>query len=176
MQEEKIVRSSKSNVIIPYGVKLTVTAICFVFTAFVLLIIALAAKVMILALPAFALLFSGAFFMIRNKKVVLVGKEIKVIYFLGIIKERTFTPVECGFFISEKSSKLQNPLYTDKRTLHGNIPEDVSKYIYLSEYVLSKQEQEGSQYIYGEPILILNYTRKTYEALCDVFTFNCEGF
>lgn len=175
-REENLVKTGKEKIIIPYDIKLTVIAACFAFAAFVMLIVSFAVKTIILALLSLSFLLSGAFFMIQNKKIVLCGKDIKVRHFLGIIKDRTFTPVECGFFISEKTSAAHKPLYIDKRMLHGDMPEDCVRYIYLSEYILSKQEQEGSQYIYGEPVLILRYSHEMYTSLCDTFTFNCKEF
>ncbi len=161
--------------LLPYNLGLTIPAAVFCAAALVLLIVSIVISAPVLIPMSVALLVASASIMVQNKIIMLENNCITVKHFLGIIKEQRFTPVECGFFISESSS-LQKPVYVDKRVIRGGISPEAKKYIYISEYVLSKQEQEGSQYIYSEPVLILNYSKDLHSALSAVFEFNCEPF
>lgn len=163
------------KILLPYKLSLIIPAAVLCAAALVILILSIALTAPFLIPVSVALLVASASIMLQNKTVALEGSCIVVRHFLGIIKEQRFTPVECGFFISESAS-LQKPVYIDKRVIRGGISSEAKKYIYISEYVLTKQEQEGSQYIYGEPVLILDYSKELYSSLSAVFEFNCEPF
>lgn len=168
MQENK-------KTLLPYNLGLTVPAAVFCVAALAMLIISIAISAPFLIPMSVALLVASVSIMMQNKTILLENNRITVKYFFGIIKEQKFTPVECGFFVSQAST-LQKPTYIDKRVIRGDISDEAKKYIYISEYILSKQEQEGSQFIYNEPVLILDYSKELYSALNAVFEFNCEPF
>ena len=166
---------SARNIILPYNLGLTIPATAFAVSALVLLVVSIATSHAFLIPLSVALFISGVSIMIQNKRILLENNVITVQHFLGIVKDIRITPAECGFFVSD-STPLQKPLYLDKRVIRTNISTETKKYIYISEYVLSKEEQEGSQYIHGEPLLILPYSKELYSALAKVFEFNCEPF
>ena len=165
--------NGKEKIILPYSKRLTIPAAILCAVSFVMLVIAIAVKIPLLTLAAISFLIASASLMIQNKRICLDGKRIRVKHFLGIIKEQSFEPVECGIFLS-RPSPLQRPTYIDKRVIHREILPDEKKFIYISEYVLSKQDREGSQYAFGEPVLIIEYTDALYASLTKVFEFNCE--
>ncbi len=167
--------SSTRKIILPYRLSLTIPAASFAVTALVLLVVSVAASYAFLVPLSVALLISAAAIMIQNKRILLENNIITVQHFFGIVKDIRITPVECGLFVSD-SMPLQKPVYLDRRVIRTGISPNSRKYIYISEYVLSKEEQEGSQYIHGEPILILPYSKELYSALVKAFEFNCEPF
>ncbi len=167
--------SEKEKIIVPYSLKLTLTAGVFALVGFVVLIISILMAYLSFTLVSVSLFLTAASLIIQNKKVVICGGRIVTKHFLGILKDRSITPVECGFFVAERPSR-KTLIYIDKRTLHKNDSVPENKYIYLSENVLSKQEMEGSEYAFGEPILILKYTESTYDILASEFEFNSEPF
>ncbi len=166
---------SSRKIILPYTLGLTIPAAAFALSAFTLLVISVATSHAFLIPLSVALFASAAAIMIQNRRILLENNAITVQHFLGIVKDIRITPAECGFFVSE-SSPLQKPFYLDKRVIRADISPASKKYIYISEYVLSKQEQEGSQYIHGEPLLILPYSKELYSALAKELEFNCEPF
>lgn len=166
---------SERKIILPFSLGLMITASAFALSALVFLVLSIALSYAFLVPLSVALFVAAASIMIQNKRVLLENNTIIVKYFLGIIKDIRVTPVECGFFVNE-GSHLQKPVYLDKRILRADISTSAKKYIYISEYVLSKQEQEGSQYIHGEPLLILPYSRELHSKLVKTFEFNCEPF
>ncbi len=166
---------SERKIILPFNLGFMITASVFALSALVFLVIAIALSHAFLISLSVALFIAAASIMIQNKRILLENNVITVQHFLGIIKDMRVTPVECGFFVNE-SAPLQKPVYLDKRIIRTDIPTDAKKYIYISEYVLSKQEQEGSQYIHGEPLLILPHSKELYHTLVKMFEFNCEPF
>ncbi len=166
---------STRKIILSYNLGLTVPAAAFAVSALVLLVVSIAASHAFLIPLSVALFVSAASIMIQNKRILLENNVITVQHFLGIVKDIRITPAECGFFVSD-SAPLQKPVYLDKRVIRADISPTSKKYIYISEYILSKEEQEGSQYIHGEPLLILPYSRELYSALASAFEFNCEPF
>lgn len=166
---------AKEKVILPYSKRLTVPAIVLGAVSLSLVISAIAASIPLLWLVAAAFLLASVSFLIQSRRVLLDGKRICVKHFMGIIKEQSFEPSECGFFVAS-TTPLRKPTYIDKRVMHRKVTPEEKKYIYISEYVLSKQEQEGSQYIFGEPVLILEYSDALYASLSAAFEFNCEPF
>lgn len=166
---------TQEQIIIPYSTRLTAVACVIYGLAMVLFIVSLATKNALLAIFALALLPCATYILIQNKKITVSGDSVHIRHFFGIIKEQKITPAECGFFIAEFDSS-RKPTYIDKRIIRRSISPDESKYIYISEYILSKQEQSGSQYVYNEPIIILKYSSELYLSLSKVFTFNCEPF
>lgn len=166
---------SAKKIILPFNLGLTITASSFALSALVLLIVSIATSHAFLIPLSVALFVASASVMMQNKKIILEKDVITVEHFLGIIKDLRISPVECGLFVSEVSP-FQKPVYYDKRVIRADISAETKKYIYISEYVLSKEEQEGSQYIHGEPLLILPYSKELYDALGKVFEFNCEPF
>ena len=166
---------SSRKIILPYSLGLTIPAAALALAALVLLVLSIVLSLAFLIPLSVALLVAAASIMIQNKKILLDGGTITVQHFLGIVKDMRITPAECGFFVSD-DSPLQKPVYLDKRVIRADISPDTKKYIYISEYMLSKQEQEGSQYIHGEPLLILPYSKELYLSLVEKFEFNCEAF
>ena len=166
---------SEKKVILPFNLGLIITASTFALAASVLLIVSIAMSYAFLIPLSVALFIAATSTMIQNKRILLEKNFITVHHFMGIIKDVRISPVECGLFINE-SSLFQKPVYIDKRVIRADISPDSKKYIYISEYVLSKEEQEGSQYIHGEPLLILPYSKELYSSLAKVFEFNCEPF
>lgn len=162
----------KEQIIIPYRKHITIPAIVFCSLFVVLLILSIALSQILLALLSISLAVVGISLMIQNQRVILSGGKLTVKHFLGIIKDVTVTPVDCGVFVSS-GFKITKRVYVDRR-VQKNVAQSDTKYIYFSEYVLSKQEQEGSSYDLGEPILIIPYTEALYTALRKEFQFNCE--
>ena len=166
---------SSRKIILPYNLGLAIPAAALALAALVLLVLSIALSLAFLIPLSVALMVAAASIMIQSKRIILEGSAITVQHFLGIVKDVRITPTECGFFVSD-SSPLQKPVYLDKRVIRTDISDDAKKYIYISEYILSKQEQEGSQYIHGEPLLILPYSKELYSSLVEKFEFNCEAF
>ncbi len=166
---------SERKIILPFDLGLIITASVFALSALVFLVISIALSYAFLIPLSAALFVAAASIMIQNKRILLENNVITIHHFLGIIKDMRVTPVECGFFVNEGTS-LQKTVYLDKRIIRADISTNAKKYIYISEYVLSKQEQEGSQYIHGEPLLILPYSKELYRTLVETFEFNCEPF
>lgn len=175
MADRKAKNSKSELLIIPYSKRLTVPSCILTALSVIMLLIAALTSLPLIFLISLALMLASASIIIQNKKITVSGGSIKVKHFLGIIKDSSFVPAECGFFVAEQASFGQKT-YIDKRVLHRKALPEETKYIYISEYILSKQEQEGSQYIYGEPILILDYSEQTYSALSEIFDFNTEPF
>ncbi|MBE6547912.1 MAG: hypothetical protein E7667_03410 [Ruminococcaceae bacterium] len=167
--------NKKEEILVPYNLILTLCAAGCAFAALVLFIISAAVQTVLIAVIACTLLLGGAVLAVSNKKIVADKDSVRVIYFLGILKSQSYSPRECGFFISEPSASAR-AIYIDKRTVHRDISSETRKYIYISEYVLSKQEQDGSEYSYNEPILILNYSKEIYDKLSRLFEFNSTPF
>ncbi len=163
------------KIILQFSLGLTITASTFALAAIVLLIVSIAASFAFLIPLSVAMFVAAMSIMIQNKRILLEKNSIVVHHFLGIIKDMRISPVECGLFVSE-GSLFQKPVYLDKRVIRADIFPESGRYIYISEYILSKEEQEGSQYVHGEPLLILPYSEELYSALAEVFEFNCEPF
>lgn len=173
-------RKAKSSatpelLIIPYSKKLTIPACILTAIAVILLSVAALTSLPLIFLISLALMLASASIIIQNKRITVSDGSIKIKHFLGIIKNSGFVPAECGFFVAEQTT-FGKKTYVDKRVLHREARPEERKYIYISEYILSKQEQEGSQYIFGEPVLILDYSEQTYSALSEIFDFNTEPF
>ena len=166
---------SDKKIILPFSLALIISASAFAVAALVLLIVSISVSYAFLIPLSVAMFVVATSIMIQNKKILFDKNIIIVQHFLSIVKDVKITPVECGFFMSD-STPLQKPVYLDKRVVRADISADTKKYIYISEYVLSKEEQEGSQYIHGEPILILPYSKELYCTLAKTFEFNCEPF
>lgn len=164
---------NNEKIITLYNKAMTSVACGILILSLLLLTVAIATSSPLLALVACVLIPCGLYIQIQNKKVYIKDGKIYIRHFLGIITEQSILPADCGFFVAEHAI-AQKPYYIDVRTVRGKIVSDRQIYIYISEYVLSKQEQEGSQYSLGEPVIILKYTDELYMSLSKYFQFNCE--
>lgn len=175
MADKKDSGSKSELLIVPYSKKLTVPSCILTSLSVISLLIAALTSLPLIFLISLALLLASASIIIQNKKITAYDGHVKVRHFLGIIKDVDFIPAECGFFVADNAA-FGKKTYIDKRILHRKPLPEEKKYIYISEYILSKQEQEGSQYIFGEPILILDYSEQAYSALSGIFDFNTSPF
>lgn len=165
--------NKEEKLITPYSPRLAFLACALLGLSLVLVITAIAIRSPLLALVACAIIPCGIYIQLQNKKIYISGGKIYIKHFFGAICEQSIRPAECGFFVAEHAL-AQKPYYIDIRTIRGNIGSDRQIYIYISEYILSKQEQEGAQYTLGEPVIILKYSDELYTSLSGCFQFNCE--
>ena len=141
----------------------------------VLLILSIIFRSPAVTLLSLVLLILAGYVALKCKKIFVSLDGVTARCTLGIMGERKYTPVECGFFVTPYSSTGKK-IYIDKRCVKKTIPPDAKKYIYISEYMLSEDEMSGSQYIFGEPILIFEYSDEAYRSISRFFDFNCEPF
>lgn len=163
----------KEKIITLYNKTVTSVACAILGLSAMLVVIAISVSSPLLALVACMLIPFGIYIQLQNKKIFIKDGKIHIRHFLGAITEQSILPAECGFFVAEHAI-AQKPYYVDVRTLRKGIEADRQIYIYISEYILSKQEQEGSQYNIGEPIMILKYSDELYSSLSQYFQFNCD--